>query len=100
MNKPVFRVVGLDQATCDDEYCGNETTTKSSSAQVLSAELSIYPPSLPATVTVRLRDIFPALQRSAATRLAWVNDFADDPIVITKDLYDVLVTYQRFKNAA
>ena len=100
MNKPVFRVVGLDQATCDDEYCCNETTTKPSSMQVLGAELSIYPPSLPATVTVRLRDMFPALQRSTTARLAWVNDFADDPIVITKDLYDVLLTYQRYKNAA
>lgn len=100
MNKPVFRVVGLDQSTCDDEYCGNETTTKSSLVQVLGAELSIYPPSLPATVTVRLRDMFPAIQSAATTRLAWVIDFADDPIVITKDLYDVLLTYQRFKNAA
>ena len=100
MNKPAFRVVGLDQSTCVDEYRANETASTPSSAQVLGAELSIYRPTLPATVTVRLRDMFPALRQATTTRLAWVNDFADDPIVITKDLYDVLLTYQRLKNAA
>ena len=100
MNKPVFRVVGLDHATCDDEYCGTETSTRPSEEQMLDAELSIFPPTVPKTVTVRLRDVLPAFQLSTTARLAWVNDFADDPVVITKDLFDVLLTYQRFKNAA
>lgn len=100
MNKPVFRVVGLDHATCDEEYCGTETSTSPGVEQMLDAELAIFRPTLPATVTVRLQDMLPAFQRSATARLAWVNDFADDPVVITKDLYDVLLTYQRFKNAA
>ncbi len=100
MNKPVFRVVGLDQATCDDEYCGTETSTQPNSPDVFGTELSIWPESEPATVTVRLGDILPALQSSAASRLAWVQDFAEDPVVITKDLYDVLLRFQRLKNAA
>ena len=100
MNKPVFRVVGLDHATCDDEYCGTETSTRPSEEQMLDAELSIFPPTVPETVTVRLRDMLPAFQLSTTARLAWVNDFADDPVVITKDLFDVLLTYQRFNNAA
>ena len=100
MNKPVFRVVGLDHATCDGEYCGTETSTRPSTEQLLDAELSHFPPTMPATVTVRLRDMLPAFQSSATARLAWINDFADDPVVISKDLYDVLLTYQRFKNAA
>ena len=100
MNKPVFRVVGLDHATCGDAYCDAETATKPIAEQMLDTELSLFLPTMPATVTVRLRDMLPALQRSATTRLAWVSDFADDPVVITKDLYDVLLTYQRFKNAA
>lgn len=100
MNKPVFRVVGLDHATCDDEYCGTETSTRPTEEPMLGAELSIFPPTMPATVTVRLRDMLPAFQLATTTRLAWVDDFADDPVVITKDLFDVLLTYQRFKNAA
>ena len=100
MNKPVFRVVGLDHSTCDSEYRGTETTTKSSSRDAHVAKFSIVPQSIPTTVTVRLRDMLPTLQRSASAGLAWVNDFADDPVVITKDLYEVLLTYERLKKAA
>ncbi len=100
MNKPVFRVVGLDQATCDEEYCGTETSTQPNSTDGFGTELSIWPQSEPATVSVRLGDILPALQSSATSRLAWVQDFTEDPVVITKDLYDVLLSFQRLKNAA
>lgn len=100
MNKPVFRVVGLDQATCDEEYCGTETSTQPNSTDGFGTELSIWPQSEPATVSVRLGDILPALQSSATSRLAWVQDFKEDPVVITKDLYDVLLSFQRLKNAA
>lgn len=100
MNKPVFRVVGLDQATCENEYRGTETSTQPNSPDVFDTEISIFQPTEPATVTVRLGDVLPALQRSATSRLAWVQDFVDDPVVITKDLYDVLLNFQRLKNAA
>lgn len=100
MNKPVFRVVGVDHATCDDAYFGDETSTERNFVEATVTQLSIYQPSEPQTVTIRLCDMLPALQRSASSRLAWVNDFYDDPVVITKDLYEVLLTYQRLKNAA
>ncbi len=100
MNKPVFRVVGLDHATCESEYCGTETTTRPSSRDALIAGFSGPSRSLPSTVTVRLRDMLPTLHRSSSAGLAWVSDFADDPVVITKDLYEVLITYERQKKAA
>jgi len=108
MNKPVFRVVGLDHATCDEEYIGAETATQPNSADVFVQNLSIYPrpetaqprPDTAASVTVRLKDLLPALQRSATAQLAWIHDFEDDPIVITRDFYDVLLTYQRLRNVA
>ena len=100
MNKPVFRVVGLDHATCDSEYCGIETRTVPTCPDVLGTELSLWKETEPATVTVLLRDILPILQRSSASRFAWVQDFEDDPVVITKDLYDVMLNFQRLKNAA
>ena len=101
MNKPVFRVVGLDHATCEAEYCGTETTTKPTSIDMMGSRLYSPPPiDTVETVTVRIRDIMPALQQSSANRLGWVIDFADDPVVITRDLYDVLLTYQRLKRAA
>lgn len=113
MNKPVFRVVGLDQATCEAEYVAAETTTKPASIEMLKlytppdsplaskapepTGVTIHPSN---NVTVRVRDIMPALQQSSGNRLAWVTDFADDPVVITRDLYDVLLTFQRMNRAA
>ena len=105
MNKPVFRVVGLDNATCEADYCGTETSTKPMSLEMMGPKL--FAPSetgLPTecvdTVSVRIRDIMPALRQSETSGLGWINDFADDPVVITRDLYDVLLTYQRLKRAA
>jgi len=100
MNKPVFRVVGLDQATCDSEYDGAETSTLPTRADLFEAKLSIYSPREPETVSIRLSDMLAAFPATGSIRLAWVRDFADDPVVITKDLYEVLLTYQRMKNAA
>ena len=99
MNKPVFRVIGLDYATCDDACFDDETSTEQGGASPSVSQLSMFLPSEPETVTIRLCDMLPSLS-SASARLAWVNDFADDPVVITKDLYEVLLTYQRAKNAA
>jgi hypothetical protein len=101
MIKPVFRVVGLDHATCDADYCGTETATKPASTELFaprlfSPEVAIAPP----TVSVRVRDFIPALQQAIEGRLAWINDFADDTVVIPQDLHDVLVTFQRLKRAA
>jgi hypothetical protein len=100
MNKPVFRVVGLDHSTCDDEYLGAETSTGPNSTRMLQAHYPDLHRTSPQTVQVQLSDVLPALQASLAARLAWVQDFKDDPIVITKDLYEVILSFQRFKNAA
>lgn len=100
MNKPVFRVVGLDQATCDSEYVGAETSTQPNRVDHFEAKLSIYSPIEPETVTIRLSDMLAAIPSTTSNRLAWVQDFGDDPVVITKDLYEVLLTYKRMKNAA
>ncbi|MCY2984091.1 MAG: hypothetical protein NTY15_10720 [Planctomycetota bacterium] len=100
MNKPVFRVVGLDHATCDSEYDGVETSTQSTKVELFEAKLGIYSPCEPESVTIRLCDLLAAIPSTASNRLAWVQDFADDPVVISKDLYEVLLTYKRMKNAA
>lgn len=100
MNKPVFRVVGLDHATCDSEYDGVETSTPPTRAEHFEAKLSLYTPSTPETVTIRLSDMLAAIPSATSNRLAWVQDFADDPVVITKDFFEVLLTYKRMKNAA
>ena len=71
MNKPVFRVVGLDHATCEDAYFGDETSTEQNLVEATVTQLSIYQPSEPETVTIRLCDLLPALQRSASATYSW-----------------------------
>ena len=102
MIKPVFRVVGLDQATCDSEYHGAETATVPTKLTVFRSDPEAESSSITTStdvVTVRLKDILPALSQASANRLSWVRDFQDDPIVISKDLYEVLLRFQRLKRA-
>ena len=107
MIKPVFRVVGLDQATCDSEYDGAETATRSIQLTLFrgdSAEADSNPKAPSATsstdsVTLRLKDILAVLHQAASNRLSWIRDFEDDPIVVSRDFYEVLLTYQNMKRA-
>jgi hypothetical protein len=53
-----------------------------------------------AVVTVRVRDVLPALVEAIKQRKTWVEDFQDDPIAITRDLYEVLLAADRYKRSA
>lgn len=107
MIKPVFRVVGLDQATCDSEYHGAETATqpikltlfRGNSVAADSSSETPYITNSTDSVTLRLKDILPVLDQAASNRLSWVRDFEDDPIVVSRDFYEVLLTYQNMKRA-
>lgn len=107
MIKPVFRVVGLDQATCDSEYHGAETATqpiqltlfRGNSVAADSSSETPYLTKSTDSVTLRLKDILPVLNQAASNRLSWVRDFEDDPIVVSRDFYEVLLTYQNMKRA-
>jgi hypothetical protein len=48
-------------------------------------------------LTVQLGEILPALADAVNTRRTWVHDFADDPVVISTDLYEVLLAYQELR---
>lgn len=51
-------------------------------------------------ITVTLREISTVLAEAVASRRTWLQDFADDPIQIPNDLYDVLVAYRRLRKSA
>jgi hypothetical protein len=48
-------------------------------------------------VTVPLGEVLPLLIDAARSRRAWVDDFSDDQITISSDLYEVLLAYQHFR---
>lgn len=51
-------------------------------------------------VSVRLRDVTRALQDAARWNRSWLNDFADDEVRISSDLYEVLLAYSRLRPGA
>lgn len=49
------------------------------------------------TVSVSLREILPVLVEAMNSRRGWINDFADDEISISTDLYEVINAYQHYR---
>jgi len=62
---------------------------------VSEAESALQTPR-PDTVTVKASDVISMLQQAIATNRNWLQDFADDEMTITSDLYDVLVAHQYY----
>ena len=51
-------------------------------------------------ITVKLGDILPALTDALLSHRAWVQDFEEDRIEVSKDLFEVIQAYERMRNAA
>lgn len=49
------------------------------------------------TVSVPLSEVLPALAHAHLSRCSWLSDFEDDEIVISSDLYEVILAYQHFR---
>ncbi len=48
-------------------------------------------------VTVPLGEIFPLLADAVRSERTWLQDFADDEITISTDLYEVILAYQHYR---
>jgi len=51
-------------------------------------------------VTVRLADVSRALLDAARRNRAWLDDFADEEIQVSQDLYEILSAYVRMRPGA
>lgn len=49
------------------------------------------------TVSVSLCEVLPSLADAVKHRRMWLEDFQDDEITISSDLYEVLMAYQNFR---
>lgn len=67
-------------------YCGNQGN---------DAEPSSVPEA--EKITVPLCEIFPLLADAVHSKRTWLEDFGDDEIAISADLYDVILSYQHFR---
>ena len=71
----------------------------------MAAHLRVYPSSpdtdepdfTQAAIHVRLGDLLPLIARAQRRNYLWLQDFLDDEVAITSDLYEVLraFKYQR-----
>lgn len=69
-------------------YCGPEETT----APTLAKDADGVP-----RVTVPLAEVLPLLADAANSKRTWLEDFEDDEVTITTDLYEVLLAYQYYR---
>jgi hypothetical protein len=67
----------------------------------MAAHLRVYPRSLDSdsdtvqdpSIRIRLGDLLPLLTFAKRNNYLWVQDFLDDEVTITPDLYDVLRSF-------
>ena len=52
------------------------------------------------SIRVRLGDLFPLLAQAHRGNYLWLNDFEDDEICISPDLYEVLRGFQCYRPSA
>ena len=57
----------------------------------------INPNHTDSTVSVSLGQIFPLLAEAVQSNRTWLQDFSDDEVTISSDLYEVILAYQHFR---
>jgi hypothetical protein len=48
-------------------------------------------------ITVSVGEVLPLLADAVASRRTWLQDFEDDQITVSADMYEVLLAYQYFR---
>ena len=74
----------------------------------MAAQLRVYPSSLEArpsrlpapTVGVRFGDLLPLVALAQRHNYLWLQDFLDDEVRITSDLYEVLRAFRSYRPSA
>jgi hypothetical protein len=74
----------------------------------MAAHLRVYPRAdetfgsdLPAPVVgIRLRDLLPLIALAQRRNYLWLQDFLDDEIRVTADLYEVLQAFRAYRPSA
>jgi hypothetical protein len=54
----------------------------------------------PPTVRIRLEDMLPLVALAQKNDFAWLQDFLDDEVTISDDLYEVLQAFRSYRPSA
>ena len=74
-------------------YHGPEGETELKS---IDNRLTTREPTYQQTVTVPLKDVLNTLAEAVLHRRGWVEDFEDDEVTISADLFEVILAYQHY----
>lgn len=71
----------------------------------MAAHLRVYPQDLPSktdgpAIHMRLGDLFPLLAQAHRGNYLWLNDFEDDEVIVSEDLYEVLRSFRSYRPSA
>jgi hypothetical protein len=75
----------------------------------MAAQLRLYPSTsesparedtAPATVRVSLRELLPLIALARRHNYLWLQDFLDDEVRVTEDLYEVLRAFRCYRPSA
>jgi hypothetical protein len=74
----------------------------------MSAYLRVFPRryesessrALKPSVRIRLGDLFPLLAQAQRGNYVWLNDFEDDEVLISEDLYELLRAFECYRPCA
>ncbi len=105
MDQHVFQILGLDTSftKIEETYITKiQTTSDQSLPQTVKFSLGNAAPKAVAEpkVTVRLADLLPLLIDATQKNRAWINDFGDDDVTVSQDLYEVALAYRSMGRAA
>ncbi len=53
-----------------------------------------------ARVAVSVGDLMPILAEAWESRRAWLGDFSQDRVIVSQDLYEVMLAYKRLNKTA
>jgi hypothetical protein len=74
----------------------------------MAVQLRVYPESEeadpcdspPASVRIKLGDLLPLIALAHRNNYLWLQDFLDDEVVVTDDLYEVLRAFRCYRPSA
>lgn len=51
-------------------------------------------------IAVRLLDLYPLLAQAHRDNFTWLDDFADDTVLVSRDLYEVVRAFANYRPSA
>ncbi len=68
-----------------------------------SSRLRLFRPDQPRntepTINLTVSQLVPLLVDAYTTDRVWLNDFGDEPVRVTSDLYEILLAYQQLRRS-